>query len=245
MSVHQAVRSSVLVQAAGAREGAAATVGAQQHDQKNAMSRPSSQSRSPSRSASGRTVCRPGAPCCARHPAVESALARTGTASRYIPASGSSTTRPELPSGIIRPYATWRDLEPPPQQGAALLSTRRVVMDTGAVDDISKLEEEMARPDSIIEKARKSRPGKSSRTSSLLSLTSTSLVRTAPTSARFQASLARTWGCPPTQPPAWRFRPVRSRNSIITTVFFDNDTLARQLEVSKSCPLCEVRAVHG
>jgi hypothetical protein len=73
----------------------------------------------------------------------------------FTPIWGYRRGRDHLPYGLIRGLRDIQeDINKRFSKALYILSTNKVVMDEGAVDDVEKLREEVARPDSIIEKKR-------------------------------------------------------------------------------------------
>ena len=157
----------------------------------------------------------------------------------YIPRIGFIDNQTGMPSGIIRSMRDpQRDLNHRRNKALHLLSTRRVVMDKGAVDDISKLEEEMARPDSIIEKAR----NHDLQIIENIQLAQPHIDLAVQDSAyirQISGVTGENMGLPTNATSGVAIQARQEQGSIITTVFFDNDTLARQLEGEQVLSLCE------
>lgn len=157
----------------------------------------------------------------------------------YIPRIGFIDNQTGMPSGIIRSMRDpQRDLNHRRNKALHLLSTRRVIMDRGAVDDISKLEEEMARPDSIIEKAR----GHDLQIVENLQLAQPHIELANQDSAyirQISGVTGENMGLPTNATSGVAIQARQEQGSIITTVFFDNDTLSRQLEGEQVLSLCE------
>ncbi len=134
------------------------------------------------------------------------------------------------------PYGLIRDLRDPQtdlnhrrNQALYNISTRRIVMDKGAVDDMRALEEEVARPDSIIEK----KVGSDFRILENTGLVSGHLELAQQDSAyirQVSGVTGENQGLPTNATSGIAIQARAEQGSVITTLPFDNSRLGHQLE---------------
>lgn len=134
------------------------------------------------------------------------------------------------PVGMIRAVRDPQtDLNHRRNKALYLLSTRRVIMDNNAVDDVRTLEEEVARPDSII----KVRPNSRLEIIENQSLAASELDIAGQDSAQIRQISGVTGenqGLPTNATSGIAIQARAEQGSVITTTVFDNATLAHQLE---------------
>ena len=134
------------------------------------------------------------------------------------------------------PYGLIRDLRDPQtdlnhrrNQALYNISTKRVVMDKGAVDDLRNLQEEVARPDSIIEK----KVGADFQILENTGLASGHLELAVQDSAyirQISGVTGENQGLPTNATSGIAIQARAEQGSVITTLPFDNNRLAHQLE---------------
>ena len=157
----------------------------------------------------------------------------------YVRRIGFLDNQTGMPYGVIRAMRDpQKDLNHRRNKALYLLSTRRVVMTKGAVDDVGKLEEEMARPDSIIEKNK----GSELEIIENLQLAAPHIELANQDSAyirQISGVTGENMGLPTNATSGIAIQARQEQGSIITTGFFDNDALSRQLEGEQLLSLCE------